>query len=142
MFEWAREHPARPVLVAGHTHRPVFGTSQPEPRVPRSAADIQGELEALRASPEATPEKLARLRAELEFARAEERRTDRPPTPISPPCYFNTGCCSFGDGDVTGIELAEGELRLVRWPDDQDRPLPKVLARAAIAEILRAVGSR
>jgi hypothetical protein len=142
MFEWAREHPARPVLVAGHTHRPVFGTSRPQPKAPRSSAEVQREFDALRASPEATPEKVARLRAELELVRGEERRADPPPRPVSPPCYFNTGCCSFGDGDVTGIELTAGELRLVRWPDDDDRPLPKVLARAKIADVLREVASR
>jgi hypothetical protein len=141
MFEWARGHPAHPVLFAGHTHHPVFGTSRPEPHVKRPAADVERELEALRGSPDATPEKLGRLRAELELARADERRADPPPTPVSPPCYFNTGCCSFGDGDVTGIELTEGELRLVRWPDDDDRPLPKVLARADLADVLRAVAS-
>jgi hypothetical protein len=35
---------------------------------------------------------------------------------VSPPCYFNTGCCSFPDGDITGLEIADGEIRLVRWP--------------------------
>ena len=24
-----------------------------------------------------------------------------PPVKIEPPCYFNTGCCSFGDGNIT-----------------------------------------
>ena len=35
---------------------------------------------------------------------------------VRPPCYFNTGCCSFPDGDVTGLEIADEEIRLVRWP--------------------------
>jgi hypothetical protein len=38
------------------------------------------------------------------------------------PCYFNTGCCSFSDGDVTGIEIAEGYIRLVKWLNDAGRP--------------------
>ena len=29
---------------------------------------------------------------------------------------FQHGCCSFPDGDVTGLEIADGEIRLVRWP--------------------------
>ena len=33
------------------------------------------------------------------------------------PVYFNTGCCCFDDGDVTGIEIADGSIRLVKWYD-------------------------
>ena len=43
------------------------------------------------------------------------RRPDEVLT-VSPPCYFNTGCCSFPDGDITGLEIADGQVRLVRWP--------------------------
>ncbi len=31
------------------------------------------------------------------------------------PSYFNTGCCCFSDSDITGIELAEGFIRLIKW---------------------------
>ncbi|MEP6615246.1 MAG: metallophosphoesterase [Ginsengibacter sp.] len=31
------------------------------------------------------------------------------------PCYFNSGCCCYNDSDITGIEIAEGEIRLVKW---------------------------
>jgi len=31
------------------------------------------------------------------------------------PGYFNTGCCCFSDGDITGIEIADGHIRLVKW---------------------------
>ena len=29
--------------------------------------------------------------------------------------YFNTGCCCFSDGDITGIELEDGYIRLIKW---------------------------
>lgn len=29
--------------------------------------------------------------------------------------YFNTGCCSYGNGNITGIELADEKIRLVSW---------------------------
>ncbi|MEB0264105.1 metallophosphoesterase, partial [Mucilaginibacter sp. 10I4] len=29
--------------------------------------------------------------------------------------YFNTGCCCFNDGDITGIEIADGYIRLIKW---------------------------
>jgi UDP-2,3-diacylglucosamine pyrophosphatase LpxH len=35
--------------------------------------------------------------------------------PGSLPAYFNTGCCKFADGDITGMEIQDGMLRLIRW---------------------------
>jgi predicted phosphodiesterase len=31
------------------------------------------------------------------------------------PIYFNTGCCSFKDGDITGIEISNGKMELVKF---------------------------
>jgi hypothetical protein len=92
----------------------------------------------LRSSPSPDPEAIRELRAELEYARAEQRRGEPLPIPIDPPWYFNTGCCS-GDGNVTGIEFADGEIRLVRWPDDEGEARQKVLAREELAKVLEAV---
>ena len=137
MFSWARRHPGRPVLVAGHTHHPVFGNSKPPPVVKRSLETIESDLEGREG---ADPEAHARLRAELEFGKAARRRPDPPPQPIEPPCYFNSGCCSFGDGDVTGLEISDGQIKLVRWPNDAGEPLPKVLVSDELARVLEAVG--
>ena len=138
MFSWARGRREKPVLIAGHTHKPVFlktGKDRPDPKV----GDLQRELDALRASGTATSEKVAELRARIELLRADERqRNQQPPLKLDPPCYFNTGCCCFGDGDVTGIEIIGGEIRLVRWPDDDDKPLPKILAHTNLKAVLAA----
>jgi len=139
MFGWASEHAERPVLITGHTHRPVFAESAPAPKVGRSSAEIERELAALRGAPPVDPDRAAPLRSEYEYARAEERRSD-PPKPVRPPCYFNTGCCSYGDGDVTGLELADGEIRLVRWSCSDGAPARQVLAGDALADVLAAVG--
>jgi hypothetical protein len=135
MFRWARTHAERPVLIAGHTHRPVFGASKPRRVVRRPVEEVEAEIERARGD----PTRLAELRAELEFARAARRRPDPPPLAIDPPCYFNTGCCSFGDGDVTGLELVDGKLRLVRWPNDDAEPRAKVLVEDDLAGILEGV---
>lgn len=136
MFSWARRHPDRPVLIAGHTHRPVFGNSNPPPVVKRSIETVASDLEGQEGDGR---EQRARLRAELEFGKAARHRPDPPPHPIAPPCYFNTGCCSFGDGDVTALEIIAGQISLVRWPNDAGEPLPKVLASADLADVLEAV---
>lgn len=110
MFQWARERGPGVVLVAGHTHRPVFAGSLPDPPPARPIPDLE---EALASAPDA--EAAAAIRAELEYALTARRRPDQAIS-VSPPCYFNTGCCSFPDGDITGLEIADGEIRLVRWP--------------------------
>ena len=139
MFEWARDHGDRPVLIAGHTHRPVFGSSKPELETDRKSSEIEPELLEREAAGAGQGE-LARLRAELEWARAEERRVrNQTPGSVSPPCYFNTGCCSFGDGDITGLEIADGAIRLVRWPDRDGKPTPLTLASEPLTDVFGAV---
>jgi hypothetical protein len=113
MFEWARKRPPGLVLIAGHTHRPVFARSTPDPPPTRPIAELEEALRRAVAAGDAAA--AAAVRAELEYARTSLRRPDTA-LRVSPPCYFNTGCCSFPDGDVTGLEIADGELRLVRWP--------------------------
>lgn len=138
IFTWSRANPEKPVVIAGHTHRPVFWTSQP-PEPKPAVAELERRLEELRSAPSPDREAIAGLRAQLELARAEQRGGEPPPTPIDPPCYFNTGCCCFGDGDVTGIEIADGDMRLVRWPNDAGEAQPKVLAKEKFASVMEAV---
>jgi len=38
-----------------------------------------------------------------------------PGRPPLRPSYFNSGCCCYNDGDITGIEIAQGSIRLVKW---------------------------
>jgi hypothetical protein len=129
MHAWAAAK-AGVVLIAGHTHRPVF---LPNPR----NVELAEKLEELTRS-RAPREEIAEVRAELEWLCADEAgdESDGCATGREKPCYFNTGCCSFNDGDCTGIELAEGRIRLARWPDDQGRPRKKVLREAELLSVL------
>lgn len=127
------------LLIAGHTHRPVFES--------RSHPDqLQISLEKLHQQLEAEPQnsdlihKISLTAAELEWVRAQESDSvgaEGRSLRMSKPCYFNTGCCSFSDGDITGIELAEGEIRLMRLPNHDDRPQPQILERASLKNVLR-----
>ena len=65
---------------------------------------------------------MAELLAKIEWVVAQEMqkpKSERKDMKAKKPCYFNTGCCCFRDGDVTGLEIANREIRLVRWPDDE-----------------------
>jgi hypothetical protein len=137
MFHWARGRvvnaPAEDALalVAGHTHRTVF-PGKPATRV--EAGDITrlaGELE------HAANGDRAPRRAALERARAMARRESIAPVSNDPPCYFNTGCCCFPDRYVTGIEIADGHMRLVRWSGEPDNDEPQLMApELSIRELL------
>jgi predicted phosphodiesterase len=125
MFRWALGRTdAKPVLIAGHTHRPVFSTPDPKPE--RSHEAVAEALRQLRERGGTSAER-ADLRAELELVQTPP--FGEPPKEMPVPCYFNTGCCSFGDGDVTGLELADREIRLVRWLNDEYEPRQKRLAK-------------
>ncbi len=119
MLAWAAQRSSdRVVLIAGHTHRPVFWRGAPP--APDDPDDLERRLAELRASGTATPDELGGLRLRVEALLAESRRHETLARPVHPPCYFNTGCCSFGDGDITGLEIADEEIRLVRWAASDD----------------------
>lgn len=132
MFEWV--HSQREdlplILITGHTHRPVFSLPKPPTR---DVEEIAAELAR------ASGEHAADLRAELEHARATKRDRQATALSVDPPCYFNSGCCSFPDGDITGLEIEGGEIRLVRWPDDEENPCRRPLGKRALRDIFSAV---
>jgi hypothetical protein len=128
MASWAGAR--KRVVVAGHTHLPVFFATEEKPEVtpeqvpePPTGSDPQ-RAEALRL-------------AWTEWAEAEAERLRRQqPLELRAPCYFNTGCCAFGDGDITGVEISDGDIRLLRWRCDP-RTEAQVLGRLPLADLFR-----
>ena len=55
--------------------------------------------------------------------------------PGSLPAYFNTGCCKFADGDITGMEIQDGSLRLIRWKTTAGVSFRTVLQEAPLREL-------
>jgi hypothetical protein len=138
MYLWSQAQ-QKVVLIAGHTHRPVFKSDSQEDVTRKSLREAEEKLLQHPAS-EKLQQEVAGLAAELEWILAQNllSPTSMPLTELKKPSYFNTGCCAFLDGDVTGLELSDGEIRLVRWPDDADRPLPKVLEKARLKDVFAA----
>ncbi len=50
--------------------------------------------------------------------------------------YFNTGCCCYNDGDITGIEIAEGSIRLIKWTNEEAIPTRMVLEEKKLDELI------
>lgn len=55
------------------------------------------------------------------------------------PCYFNTGCCCYDDGDITGIEISDGEIRLVKWTAKKGTSERVVLEHAGLANLASSI---
>ena len=132
MHDWAQHRPERPILIAGHTHRPVLvnGKSAPD----RTYVKVLADLDARR---DDDPDRPA-----LESELAETLRHDHASTHFDHPCYFNTGCGCLGDGDITAIEMTSGddpELVLVRWSSPLER---RELDKAPLQDVLDRVGGR
>jgi len=137
MYSWS-ESQQRVVLIAGHTHRPVFKSESKE-EILRKAL-TEAEMKYAKRASSRLQQQIAELAAELEWILAQNQQSPKTISTVEfkKPSYFNTGCCSFLDGDVTGLELSDGEIRLVRWPDDEDFPKPKVLAKAKLKDVFAA----
>ena len=52
------------------------------------------------------------------------------------PTYFNTGCCCFDDGDITGIEIVDGMIKLVKWELHDDNAIRIELETTSLKSIL------
>ena len=53
------------------------------------------------------------------------------------PSYFNTGCCCFSDGDITGIEIADGYIRLIKWSVVGGKTVRELLEEKGLEELVR-----
>jgi len=52
------------------------------------------------------------------------------------PTYFNSGCCCFSDGDITGIEIENGFIRLIKWEKENQTPQRCVLEEKRLSELV------
>jgi len=137
MSLWAESRAdERLVLIAGHTHRPVFWNSRPTPPDPQTIEDLERRL-----ADTVEPAERARLRARIEHLASMRAWMVNLPASVESPAYFNTGCCSFADGDVTGLEIVDERVRLVRWLDNDGTAVPKELDVTELREVFDRVGA-
>jgi len=112
MYKWTLQF-KNTLLVSGHTHKPVFASLDHIDRLTKqlekaTAAGDTGLIQSLQADLE---------KRRTEYAGKQFVKT------MAQPSYFNTGCCCFDDGDITGIEIAEGFIRLIKWEEGQRKVL-------------------
>ena len=134
MYEWAAARNDL-VLVAGHTHNPVF-VSQPH------VATLERVRRHLRDHEDPSSDSAKQIEEEIAWARREgDRDGDEAPPARDRSCYFNSGCCCFSNGDITGIEFADGEIRLVRWTTGPADPDNRIVEARNLASVFGSLGS-
>lgn len=108
MYQWSRQQ-ENLVLITGHTHQPVFKSLTHLERLflKREEALTAGNKEQL----EKIDSEIPRRRWEYDHVKQSFREVR--------PFYFNSGCCCYQDGNITGIEISEGSIRLIKWNKGQ-----------------------
>jgi hypothetical protein len=110
MYRWASQK-KKLILIAGHTHRPVWSSLT-------HLDQLYIQLFALRSQ----QEKMSKAKYQEQYQSLLQnihKRMIKDPlvndTLKTTPAYFNSGCCRFSDGDITGIELTGQTISLVKW---------------------------
>jgi predicted phosphodiesterase len=104
MYEWSSTQQNN-IFISGHTHKPLFASLDHIDRLNKQLQKAEAEnnqvaIESLKESLE---------KRKQEYVGKTLLKT------MAHPSYFNSGCCCFGDGDITGIEICDGFIRLIKW---------------------------
>ncbi|TXJ25906.1 MAG: metallophosphoesterase [Chitinophagaceae bacterium] len=126
MYEWSSSQKDT-LLITGHTHQPVFESLTHIERLYKQfqAAEMNKDREAI-----------ASLYAEI-------RRREKEFTSVAVdyqtmrPSYFNSGCCCFIDGDITGIEISDASIRLIKWTKKDGTPKRELLEEISLEELAK-----
>lgn len=125
MYEWsATQHDT--LLITGHTHQPVFESLTHIERLYKQfqSAELSDDKE-----------QIASLYSEIKN-REKEFTAVSVNYQVMRPSYFNSGCCCFVDGDITGIEIADGYIRLVKWAKKSGIPSRMILEETALENLV------
>lgn len=126
MYEWSSEQ-ENLLLVTGHTHQPVFESMTHLER-------LYKQLLIARQVNDKTA--ISRLQDEIAFRQQEYNHVSEDYLHLKP-SYFNSGCCCFSDGDITGIEIDNGEIRLIKWKQVGDVSNRSILEKTFIEGLFK-----
>ncbi len=123
MYEWSSSNNI--ALVTGHTHQPVF----------ESLTLLERLYQRLEEAKKANDEKTV-ADIESHINHRFQKGEVLPNFTGMKPNYFNSGCCCFSDGDITGIEIDNGCIRLIKWTYDAAKnPQRLILEEAEINKL-------
>ncbi|HEY4155574.1 MAG TPA: metallophosphoesterase [Puia sp.] len=128
MYDWSAAQ-KNVLLVTGHTHQPVFNSMTHLERLyfKLEAAEKAVDKDAIRKIEAEIP----RRKREYDFVNHSFRNMK--------PSYFNSGCCCFDDGTITGIEISEGFIRLIKWSLVNGKPRRIVAEEERLADVATGI---
>jgi len=125
MYEWSAKY-NNLVLITGHTHQPVFESLTHPERLYRQLGDA---IKGNRA------DEVKKIEEEIK-GRGRNYKTTPTQYLTLKPSYFNSGCCCFRDGDITGIEITYEKIALVKWNIHKQRVVLEETTLNKLQEVL------
>lgn len=123
MYDWSIQQTDL-LLITGHTHQPVF----------KSLTHLEKLYKDLNGLDKSDEENIKILQAQIQGL--IRKGAAAPNFNFYKPAYFNTGCCCFDDGDITGIEIEDGYIRLIKWEYEKDTTsVRKILDEACLIDL-------
>ena len=126
MYEWSAKY-KQLVLITGHTHQPVFESLTHPERLYRDLGN---------AIKENDKEEVKKIEEEIK-RRGREYKTTPAQYLTVKPSYFNSGCCCFRDGDITGIEITYEKIMLIKWSIAKGREVLEEMELEKLQELLK-----
>jgi len=126
MYEWSAKYKSL-VLVTGHTHQPVFESLTHPEKLYKQLGDA---IKANRA------DEVKKIEKEIK-KRGREYKTTPTQYLTTKPSYFNSGCCCYRDGDITGIEVTYEKILLVKWNINKQREVLEETTLNRLQEVLK-----
>lgn len=125
MYEWSAKR-KNLVLITGHTHQPVF----------RSLTELEILYEKLsKAKAAKQTNEVAQISHKINELHLKNKK--EPSFKGILDTYFNSGCCCFDDGDITGIELENECLRLIKWQYNDKKESERIVLEECRLDELR-----
>ena len=125
MYQWSSKK-KNMLLITGHTHQPVFKSLT-------QLEKLYQELETAKHNKDAN----AMAEIKKQITHRENKGDKIPDFDGYLDTYFNSGCCCFDDGDITGIEISDGSIRLIKWQYGSDKQSERIVLEESKLEDLK-----
>jgi predicted phosphodiesterase len=125
MYQWSSKR-KQTLLITGHTHQPVF----------KSFTQIESLYNKLEIAKKAN-DTHAINELQQQIGHRQTKGDKIPDFTGYLDTYFNSGCCCFDDGDITGIEIAEGCIRLIKWTYKKEKESKRIVLEESKLEDLK-----
>jgi predicted phosphodiesterase len=126
MYEWSAKYNSL-VLITGHTHQPVFESLTHPEKLYKQLGDA---IKANRA------DEVKKIEEEIKKGGRDYKTTPTQYLTMKP-SYFNSGCCCYRDGDITGIEITHEKITLVKWNANKQREVLDETTLSRLQEALK-----